>query len=312
MFTYAPPGPEASGFAVVTERFLALVSADATAQAVAELHRVLDAPDATIAAGLAVISGTRMVERFALVEIADPEERVILVAVHGNVSVDLDESASSRFTWPEGATWITGEARGVRSLRLSLAARPANGVLLPLFNGAVEASAVALDAPPSVEEGDAETTARPATATPAPPVVPEPGAASGARPAPEDRHPRRIELAQLMSSKKWTLKLPDGKELEAAPQIVVGRRPWRSSPEETSTYYIVVPSPHREVSGKHVEFAVVGGELHARDLDSTNGTLVLTPDKPPRLLHSGRAVNLDVGDTLDLGEGFRIVVGTRT
>jgi pSer/pThr/pTyr-binding forkhead associated (FHA) protein len=100
--------------------------------------------------------------------------------------------------------------------------------------------------------------------------------------------------------------------LDAAPQIVVGRRPWRTDPDETSTYYIVAPSPRKEISGKHVEFAVVGDELQARDMGSTNGTLVIAPDKPPRLLHEGRAVRLDIGDTLDLGEGFRIVVGART
>ncbi len=310
MFTYAPPGPAASGFAVVTDRFLGLVSADASADTVSALHRALDSDSARIDDGLAVVSGARTVERFALAEFVEGPERIVLVAVHGDIVVDFDGAASSRFTWPDGAAWITGEARGVATLRLSLATAPSRSVHLPLRNGAVGASAVAME--PSV---DPEEVAR-ATA-PSPTVAPaQTPATAGTQEAAQsrslERQPRRIDLADLMSSKTWTLTLPDGNELVAAPQIVVGRRPWRSSPDETSTYYILVPSPHRQVSGKHVEFAVVGGELHARDLDSTNGTLVLTPDKPPRLLHSGHAVNLGVGDTLDLGEGFRIVVGTRT
>ncbi|MFV0634872.1 FHA domain-containing protein [Demequina sp.] len=93
---------------------------------------------------------------------------------------------------------------------------------------------------------------------------------------------------------------------------MVGRRPWRSDPDETQTYYVKAPSPHREISSKHVEFTVAGGQLRARDLDSTNGTLVESADKPPRLLRGGNATRLDVGDVLDLGEGFRIVVGSRT
>jgi len=56
---------------------------------------------------------------------------------------------------------------------------------------------------------------------------------------------------------------------------------------------------------------MVGTALQARDLGSTNGTLVFTHDKAPLLLREGRAVRLNIGDTLDLGEGFRIVVGAR-
>jgi hypothetical protein len=300
----------ASGFAVVTDRFLCLVSADASAETVSALHRALDSDAASIDDGLAVVSGSRTVQRFALAEFIDGPERIALVAVHGDIVVDLDGAASSRFTWPDGAAWITGEARGVTTLRLSLATAPSGAAYLPLRNGAVAASAVAMEASLDRERdalAPAPSPARALGATPAAAVIPE--AVHGPS---LERQPRRIDLADLMSSKTWTLTLPDGNELVAAPQIVVGRRPWRSNPDETSTYYILVPSPHRQVSGKHVEFAVVGGELHARDLDSTNGTLVLTPDKPPRLLHSGHAVNLGVGDTLDLGEGFRIVVGTRT
>ena len=309
MFAYTPPRSAVSGYAVVTGRFLGLVGADSGAEVAAALYRALATDAAGISDGLDLLSAASDADTFALVEIAAGPENVTLIAVRGDVVVDLDGAASSRFTWPEGAAWMTGEARDITSLRLLLSGTPANAPQLPLADGAVEASGVSMESPQAAPH--------------VPPVLPRESTTVAAAPAgaelaestqdaPVGREPRRVDLAQLMSSRKWTLVLPDGKELEAAPQIVVGRKPWRSSPEETSTYYIVVPSPHREVSGKHVEFAVVGGELHARDLDSTNGTLVLTPDKPPRLLHSGRAVNLDVGDTLDLGEGFRIVVGSRT
>lgn len=131
----------------------------------------------------------------------------------------------------------------------------------------------------------------------------------------DDHRPKPVDLAELMASSPshlWTLTLPDGNELFAAPQIVVGRRPWRSDPDETQTYYVKAPSPHREISGKHVEFTVAGGQLSARDLDSTNGTVVESADRAPRLLRDGNATQLDVGDVLDLGEGFRIVVGARS
>ncbi len=112
-------------------------------------------------------------------------------------------------------------------------------------------------------------------------------------------------------SSVWTLKLPDGNEIEAASSIVVGRRPWRSDPDNTTTYYLVAPSPAREISGKHLEITVTDGALVARDLNSTNGTLVTPVGKAPQLLTGGASMTLSGGDVLDLGEGFSIVVGER-
>ncbi|MFN3866991.1 MAG: FHA domain-containing protein, partial [Demequina sp.] len=138
--------------------------------------------------------------------------------------------------------------------------------------------------------------------------------ANAVAPGGVDPRPLPVDLASLMASEPsplWTLTLPDGNELFAAPLIVVGRRPWRSDPAETQTYYVKAPSPHREISSKHVEFTVSGGQLRARDLNSTNGTVVESQGRAPRLLRDGQDTALAVGDVLDLGEGFRIVVGSK-
>lgn len=388
MFAYAPPGPGGTGFAIATDRFVALLSTEADAALAGELYHCLDDAGSSITNGLAVLSGSGAGVRFALVEVVDRTTRSVRVAVRGDLVVDLGSAAMSRFTWPNGATWIAGEARGVESLRLALTSMAVASSHLPLARGvAPAAEAVAFlgsEAPTTVADAAPApaATVAPAAAPPsappahqstvpimppgplpvapasvepasAPPTVVTPEAVAleaavsaptheptpdlgetvaddewgpwasevaapthapeGAAGAPYrvDRKPQRLDLSSLAGESGWTLRLPDGKELDAAPQIVVGRRPWRSDPDETSTYYIVAPSPRREISGKHVEFAVVGNELLARDMGSTNGTLVITPDKPPRLLHEGHAVNLDIGDTLDLGEGFKIIVGAR-
>jgi hypothetical protein len=135
----------------------------------------------------------------------------------------------------------------------------------------------------------------------------QPAAQPTARPA----EPQRVDLAQAAATRALVLRLPDGSELEPSTPVVVGRRPWRTTPEETTTFYVLAPSPRREISGTHLELQVVDGELLARDLDSTNGTLVLTPAQAPRLLHEGRSTALRAGDILDLGEDFRISVSTR-
>ncbi|NTV40566.1 MAG: FHA domain-containing protein, partial [Demequinaceae bacterium] len=299
-------------------RFLGLLSPQASKELATALFRALDAPDATMASGLALLSEAGGVERFALAELVNLETQSVLVAVRGDMVVDLGSATTSRFNWPEGATWLEGEALGVESLRLALSKVAASDTHLPLVRGvapAMEASvtmteasspervAVAAD-PVPVTSAEAKTTSAAA--------MPSPGTARTAEATGVDRTPQRLDLSGLAAQTGWTLQLPDGNELDAAPQIVVGRRPWRTDPDETATYYIVAPSPLREISGKHIEFSVVGNELQARDMGSTNGTLVFTDDKAPRLLCDGRSLSLDIGDTLDLGEGFRIVVGART
>lgn len=290
MFTYAPPEAGGSGFAIATGRFIGLLSSQWSPDLVSATFHLLDCADARLATALASIADSGTPGSFALAELSHGDPRSVSIAVRGDIVVDMGSATTSRFSWPERATWLVGEGHGVESLRLTLAsAVPASSIertSLPLARGvvlAVEASAILV-------ENDREER----------PLVGHP-----------DKAAEPLNLAAQAKALSWTLQLPDGNELDAAPQIIVGRQPWRTDPHETSTYYVVAPSPRKEISGKHVEFAIVDNELRARDLGSTNGTLVFANEKPPRLLHDGRAVRLDIGDTLDLGEGFRIVVGAR-
>lgn len=356
VFAYAVAGPQEPGYAIVTDRFVVLLSAEVSAATVREVHRLLDTPAAAAESAIARLSQADGAERFAVVEIVDPWTQSFQVSVRGDIRVDMGGASTTSFTWPQRDKLLQGEAIGVESLLLALGGSPTGAPTLPLRHGAVAAHAIALDgvelakAPSDVapaalghtdEADDAEShddtvisqrtpeepapeldtaaaTTRQAPLTPAAVTPrPQPTRASAVVHAldEDDRRPQPVDLAELMAnspSQLWTLTLPDGNELFAAPQIVVGRRPWRSDPDETQTYYVKAPSPHREISGKHVEFTVAGGRLSARDLDSTNGTVVESPDRPPRLLKDGNATQLDVGDVLDLGEGFRIVVGARS
>lgn len=351
MFAYAVAGHAEPGYAVVTDRFVVLLSAGTPITTVREVHRLLDTPVATAEAAIARLSQDDGAQRFAVVEIVDPWTQAFQVSVRGDIRVDMGGASTTSFTWPNDDKLLTGEAVGVESLLLALGDAPEDVATLPLRHGAVPAHAIALDGVELSQVSDGQATAaigdtqahedtivssrpksgialapeRLAATEAAGPTSSAPDPAErGAEPArasavqedtPDyDRRPKPVDLAELMAnspSQLWTLTLPDGNELFAAPQIVVGRRPWRSDPEETQTYYVKAPSPHREISSKHVEFTVAGGRLSARDLNSTNGTVVESPDRAPRLLRDGNATQLDVGDVLDLGEGFRIVVGTR-
>ncbi len=323
MFAYVPAdAPTGMGHAVVTDRFVCLLGEESDAGVAIELYRLLELPATTIADVLDVFALHGSTKRFAIVEVLDPVDRVVHVAVSGEIAVDLAGATSTRLSGPTGATSFNGEVRGVQALRLTLGTLGEGSAQLPIRRGVVRTRDIAIDAaagaPPEHPTAADELLLTVPIELPRPvaapdeavltelpqPVVVEPRVA----PAP----PQRIDLGMGGSLRVLVLLLPDGSELEPNTPVVLGRRPWRTTPEETATYYVVAPSPKREISGVHLEVAIIGGELVARDLESTNGTLVLTPARAPRLLHEGRSTALHAGDILDLGEDFRISVGTRT
>jgi len=309
MFAYVPAEPPSGiGHAVVTDRFVCLLGEESDAGVAIELYRLLELPKTTIADVLDVFALHGATKRFAIVEVIDPVERVVQVAVSGEVAVDLAGASSTRLSGPTGATSFNGEVRGVHTLRLTLGVATDVGTPLPIRRGVVRTRDIAIDAaagsPPAFSPADEVLLhTRPIE------LPREPEGAAAPAPAPV-----RADLAQASPAsvaRPLVLRLPDGSELEPSTPVVVGRRPWRTTPDETSTFYVLAPSPNREISGTHLELQVIDGELLARDLDSTNGTLVLTPAQAPRLLHEGRSTALRAGDVLDLGEDFRISVSAR-
>lgn len=332
MFAYSPSTRDGAGFAVVTDRFVCLLSADATPEIARAVFWLLDGEDARLEDALGRLANVDLVERFAIVETLDSVARSMHVAVRGQVSVGIEGTTATRLSAPGEATWITGEARGVSSLWLSLDEHQPQGQTLPLGRGVVRADAIVADSLgetlfPAAEAAPADAApAEAATAGPAPAEEPVATASEGTEhpepveAAPESAAPTgapttlRVDLNEWMNgegSQRWILRLPDGNELDADGTIVIGRKSWEGDVDEQFIKHVSVPSPKRQISGSHLELALVDGELVARDLDSTNGTIVLTPERPPRLLHGGRTTSLQTGDILDLGESFRIVVSNK-
>ncbi|WP_394554647.1 FHA domain-containing protein [Agromyces sp. MMS24-JH15] len=114
------------------------------------------------------------------------------------------------------------------------------------------------------------------------------------------------EAAEASATDHLLLVLPDGAEL--SPPVVFGRRPRAAAGE--GVVHVVTPSPRREISGRHLEVRAEGGALVAQDLGSTNGTLVRSPGRAPRLLIHSAQVRLEAGDILDLGEAYLVAVAT--
>ena len=91
------------------------------------------------------------------------------------------------------------------------------------------------------------------------------------------------------------LLLPDHTEIPVADALVVGRQPVSSDGGPTAA----VPSP--EVSKSHVRFRVVDGQLRVRDLDTTNGTIIVHGDETEEHASAVAETVIDDGDRLEIG-----------
>lgn len=83
-----------------------------------------------------------------------------------------------------------------------------------------------------------------------------------------------------------------------APRIVPGVAP----------RLVTVASPHKEVSGTHLEAREVGSAVVVTDLKSTNGTIVLVPGSQPRTLRQGESLVVSPGTLIDLGDDIVVQV----
>jgi hypothetical protein len=309
VFAYSvASGPDADGFGIVTDRFLCLLGPEATLEVASEAFRMLDADDADAAVVLQLLTSQHGLVRFAVVELLDPASRNFAIAVRGKISLELEQASATRLSGASDEAWISTEARGVNSLHLMLDADVPSGTLqLPIRRGVVVTSYLSLDDPAA-----APAAPRPQKASrSAAPKKPRSTTGPAATPAVEADHEDTIIGPKADLDSAWVLTLPDGSEVSVGLPIVVGRRPWAVEPTDREVVHVVAPASKNEISGTHLELFLSEGTVHARDLNSTNGTVVRTKSRPPRLLHSGGTTELVAGDILEVGEDFSIALGGR-
>jgi len=328
VFAYLPALDAAdAGYAVVTERFICLLGSHTSAEATRDLYRALEADPVHLDAVLDAIVARHALEHFAIVEMLDTEQRTMNIAVRGGVTANLDGSTTTRLSGPTGATWITGEARGVSALALSLDAGAPGDEPLPIRRGVVRALSVTMQTATGTEPPVFVDESTPPTVPIDVPRIRDAAAkavqAEQAKPDRPVKRATRIDMAEMAgppappsakpkNAPQLLVRLPDGNELAAGTPIVIGRRPWSVESDTQSAVHVAVLSPKREVSATHLEISEIDGALTARDLGSTNGTVVVTPSRAPRLLDGRRTTDLVEGDVLDIGEGFHIVIVNRS
>ncbi|BDZ47408.1 FHA domain-containing protein [Naasia aerilata] len=103
------------------------------------------------------------------------------------------------------------------------------------------------------------------------------------------------------------LALPDGRRITADHTVLLGRSPSRR-PLEPEAEVVALASNLTDISRNHLEIVVDGDTVLARDLTSTNGTVLTRPGQAPRLVPTDEPVRILPGDSLNLGGSATIEV----
>ena len=108
------------------------------------------------------------------------------------------------------------------------------------------------------------------------------------------------------------LVLRDGQRLNLDRPVVFGRRPQADRVSGADLpQLITVSSPNQDISRNHLQVSQSGGEVVARDLHATNGSLLRRADGEVVEIANGAEVAVVAGDALDLGDGVLVRVEAR-
>ena len=102
----------------------------------------------------------------------------------------------------------------------------------------------------------------------------------------------------------YGFRVNNGRAISLETPVLIGRAP---TPPRILTaeppLLARVESPHKEVSGTHLELRQQGTLVIATDLRSTNGTTVTPPGRDTQKLRQGESVVVQPGTVIDIGDG---------
>lgn len=297
MFSYAAPRVSAgAGYAMVSDRYLALLGAAAGVERALVLWGAIGDDGTDLDDLVAAAADT---PDAAIVELVDAGSREMRVVVRGEAAARLAGGGAEKRRSDVDAVgdadgqgqWQRRTARGITGLELRLSETDADAQMLPFGRGVVRSSLLRWGAPvPTDAPGEAPAPLE----TRAIDRLPYPGARADAEPIDDDT------TLSVRHARQPVLRVGDDRIVPLDLPVVLGRalRP----AAHPGARLVTLPSPHREISGTHLELRREGEQLHARDLDSTNGTIVRDADGATTLLRHGADALLAVGAVLDLGD----------
>jgi pSer/pThr/pTyr-binding forkhead associated (FHA) protein len=144
-----------------------------------------------------------------------------------------------------------------------------------------------------------------------PPGIGEPPVMAGASAVPLAT-PTRVEpIAESLDETRasvrrrtgahWRLVLSDGRHIEVASSLLVGRDP-ASNAKWPSAALLAIDDDAHSVSKTHAAFEVNGGDLWVTDLDSTNGIIITQSDGVELDIDPNVRAQLLPGADVELGD----------
>jgi hypothetical protein len=105
------------------------------------------------------------------------------------------------------------------------------------------------------------------------------------------------------------LRASDGTTAVVDRAVLIGRAPASQLSSAQSPRLMTVPSPGHDISRTHLEVAPDGWQIVVRDLNSTNGTVLVRPGGVDRQqLTAGEPVLVQLGSVVELGDGISVLI----
>jgi hypothetical protein len=136
--------------------------------------------------------------------------------------------------------------------------------------------------------------------TDATPVIATPLVETSRASAPESMDETRVSVRRRAGA-YWRLVLPDGRHVEVATAILVGRDP-AANAKWPGAINLAVDDDTHSISKTHSVIEVDGDELWITDLDSTNGVIITQPDGVELDVEPNVRTRIQPGADVELGD----------
>ncbi|MEO8527517.1 MAG: FHA domain-containing protein [Pseudolysinimonas sp.] len=124
--------------------------------------------------------------------------------------------------------------------------------------------------------------------------------------APDDDEDRTVLAPPRVPQSTWVLVTPSGTRERITGTVVVGRQPAKTA-FKGSTATLKLADPDGQISKSHAVFEVDAQGLWVRDLESTNGVVVIAPNGEETTVTGDVRVAVTKGAEVELG-GFVVTI----
>lgn len=296
MFTYSVPAQaQTVGYAIVTDRFVLVVDAEYSSSKVMDLWEILSGPIATLEDALTALArhGMANLPDFVLIELAHAQTESVTIAVRGTAFAELKQGTSRRYTGAQAVTWVEASAQQFDAMRAGIGDTAKTDQRLPLLRGVVRTNELCWGASTAACAAEEK-------------IVEEQSTLGRRERRAQQPSYELTDEQTLLSPRKpgaeWEIQLEFGQRIAVHNEVIVGRKPAELADHPNATRETLV-SPKREISATHALLSVRNGTVQVRDLQSTNGTVILPKVGSPVLLTDGASAELEEGDKVDFGDG---------